>query len=199
MITILTRKHRQSCRAFTMVELMFSMTILMIALGSIAGTFMAFAKSSVSVGEYVGMSYESRKALEIFSRDVRGADGITVVNPTSSGGVVYTQRGIDLTFPAYYGDRTVQYRYNSASDLLRRVETQDGEVTRSDLLTGMRQFKIQFFQAPGSDFESVSGPIASVDLWAKSLQLDAELLRTVMTLDNTDYIISARFMMRNMN
>ena len=199
MITILTRKNEKSRQAFTMVELMFSMTVLMIALGSILGTFMAFAKSSVSVGEYVEMSYESRKALEIFSRDVRAADGITVINARSSDGVVYSQRGIDLTFPDYYGDKTVQYRYNSSSGLLRRVETYEGAVSRSDLLTGMRQFKIQFFQAPGADFESVSGPVASVNIWAKSVQLDAELLRKVMTLDNTDYIISARFMMRNMN
>jgi hypothetical protein len=198
MITTSTNTSRLPCQAFTLVELMFSMTILMIALGSITGTFMVFAKSSASLGEYVDMSSESRKALELFSRDVRAADGIAVIGATSSNGVVYTDQGLNLTFPDYYGNRSVTYSYDSTSGILRRIENYEGTQSESNLLTGMQQFKIQLFQAPGDDFESISGPVASVNEWAKSLQLDAELIRTVVTLDNTDYIISARFMMRNM-
>ena len=199
MITTSTNTKRLPYQAFTLVELMFSMTILMIALGSITGTFMVFAKSSASLGEYVDMSSESRKALELFSRDVRAADGIAVIGATSLNGVVYTDQGLNLTFPDYYGNRSVTYSYDSTSGILRRIENYEGTQSESNLLTGMQQFKIQLFQAPGDDFESISGPVASVNEWAKSLQLDAELIRTVVTLDNTDYIISARFMMRNMN
>ena len=198
MITTSTNTKRLPYQAFTLVELMFSMTILMIALGSITGTFMVFAKSSASLGEYVDMSSESRKALELFSRDVRAANGIAVIGATSSNGVVYTDQGLNLTFPDYYGNRSVTYSYDSTSGILRRIENYEGTQSESNLLTGMQQFKIQLFQAPGDDFESISGPVASVNEWAKSLQLDAELIRTVVTLDNTDYIISARFMMRNM-
>jgi len=198
MITTSTNTKRLPYQAFTLVELMFSMTILMIALGSITGTFMVFAKSSASLGEYVDMSSESRKALELFSRDVRAADGIAVIGATSLNGVVYTDQGLNLTFPDYYGNRSVTYSYDSTSGILRRIENYAGTQSESNLLTGMQQFKIQLFQAPGDDFESISGPVASVNEWAKSLQLDAELIRTVVTLDNTDYIISARFMMRNM-
>ena len=198
MITTSTNTNRLPYQAFTLVELMFSLTILMIALGSITGTFMVFAKSSASLGEYVDMSSESRKALELFSRDVRAADGIAVIGATSSNGVVYTDQGLNLTFPDYYGNRSVTYSYETTSGILRRIENYEGTQSESNLLTGMQQFKIQLFQAPGDDFESISGPVASVNEWAKSLQLDAELIRTVVTLDNTDYIISARFMMRNM-
>jgi len=198
MITTSTNTNRLPYQAFTLVELMFSLTILMIALGSITGTFMVFAKSSASLGEYVDMSSESRKALELFSRDVRAANGIAVIGATSSNGVVYTEQGLNLTFPDYYGNRSVTYSYDSTSGILRRIENYEGTQSESNLLTGMQQFKIQLFQAPGDDFESISGPVASVNEWAKSLQLDAELIRTVVTLDNTDYIISARFMMRNM-
>lgn len=198
MITTSTNTNRLPYQAFTLVELMFSLTILMIALGSITGTFMVFAKSSASLGEYVDMSSESRKALELFSRDVRAANGIAVIGATSSNGVVYTDQGLNLTFPDYYGNRSVTYSYETTSGILRRIENYEGTQSESNLLTGMQQFKIQLFQAPGDDFESISGPVASVNEWAKSLQLDAELIRTVVTLDNTDYIISARFMMRNM-
>ena len=198
MITTSTNTNRLPYQAFTLVELMFSLTILMIALGSITGTFMVFAKSSASPGEYVDISSESRKALELFSRDVRAANGIAVIGATSSNGVVYTEQGLNLTFPDYYGNRSVTYSYDSTIGILRRIENYEGTQSESNLLTGMQQFKIQLFQAPGDDFESISGPVASVNEWAKSLQLDAELIRTVVTLDNTDYIISARFMMRNM-
>ena len=60
MITTSTSASAMKLRGFTLVELMISMGISMIALASITGTFMAFAKSSVSVGEYVAMSQESR-------------------------------------------------------------------------------------------------------------------------------------------
>lgn len=199
MITSSTNTKSHPRQAFTLVELIYSMTILMIALGSITGTFMVFARSSASVAEYVDMSSESRKALELFSRDVRAANGITVIDATSSDGVVYTEQGLNLTFPDYYGERWIRYRYVSNSGTLRRIERYEDTETRASLLTGMKRFKIQFFQAPGDDFESISGPVASVDEWAKSVQLDAELIRTVMALNNTDYIISARFMMRNIN
>lgn len=199
MITTLTSTNRHPLHAFTLVELMFSMTILMIALGSITGTFMVFARSSASVGEYVNMSSESRQVLELFSRDIRAADGIMVISATSSNGVVYTEQGINLTYPDYYGDRWISYRYDPTSGILRRTEKYQTTETATNLLTGIKRFKIQLFQAPGENFESISGPVASVNEWAKSLQLDAELIRSVMAIDNTDYIISARFMMRNMN
>ena len=199
MITTSTSAPSMNRRGFTLFELMISLGILMIALASITGTFMAFAQSSVSVGEYVEMSHESRMALEIFSRDVRSAETVEVLNAAKADGVVYTERGIDLTFPSYHGDRSVRYRYNADSDILFRVETYEGTKSRTELLSGVRVFKIQFFQTPGSDFTSTSGPLASVNTWAKSVQLDTELVRTVLALDNTDYIISARFMMRNVN
>lgn len=199
MITISIRTNRRSCRAFTLVELMITLTISTIVIASILGTFLTFAKSSASVGEYAHMSQESRKALELFSRDVRAADGITVINALSSDGVVFSRTGLTLSFPDYYGPRTVKYRYLSANGILRRIETYDGTVRRSDVLTGVKRFQVKFFETPGENFESIPGPVASVNAWTKSLQLDAELLRKVLTIDNTDYIISARFMMRNAN
>ena len=199
MITTSTSSSFLKVRGFTLIELMMSMSILMIALASITGTFMVFAKSSVSVGKYVDMSNESRMALEIFSRDIRSAEALQVMSAKSADGVVYTEQGMVLTFPSYHGDRSVRYWYNSVSNTLFRTETYVGTSNETELLSGVRVFKVQFYQTPGDDFSSTSGPLASVDTWAKSLQLDAELLRTVMSLDNTDYIISARFMMRNTN
>jgi prepilin-type N-terminal cleavage/methylation domain-containing protein len=199
MITTSTSSSFLKVRGFTLIELMMSMSILMIALASITGTFMVFAKSSVSVGKYVDMSNESRMALEIFSRDIRSAEALQVMSAKSADGVVYTELGMTLTFPSYHGDREVEYRYDAGSGVLFRTETYDGTESEDELLNGVRVFKIQFFQTPGDDFSSISGPLASVDRWAKSLQLDAELIRSVMALDKTDYIISARFMMRNTN
>lgn len=199
MITTLTSKSSSRPRGFTLVELMISMALLMMALASITGTFMLFARSSVSVGEYVEMSHDSRMALEIFSRDVRSAESLQVVGAERVDGVVSTESGVIFTYPAYHGDRQVQYRYNSDENTLYRIEFNEGGRSRKELLSGLRLFELRFYQTPGDDFSSTSGPLASVDTWAKSIQLDAELIRTVVALDNTDYIISARFMMRNMN
>lgn len=197
MTTTLIKAPRFSLRAFTLVELMVSVTVSSIILTSIFSTFIVFAKSAVSVGDYAEMSRESRKALEVFSRDIRAAESLEVSNAQSTDNIVYTESGIDLAYPAYYGTRQVRYRYRSEAAELVRVETYNGTTSRDVLLSGVRQLKLEFYQTPGSDFAAVSGPVASVDLWTKSVQLDAELLRKVVTTENTDYIISARFMMRN--
>lgn len=195
MITTSTNSKESKRHAFTLVEMMVAVLIFSIALTSILSTFIVFAKSAVSVGGYAEMSSESRKALELFSRDIRSADALTVINAKIANSLVYTDSGITLSYPAYYGERTVSYGYSSGS--FTRTEVYDGTTTTEKLLSGVSQLKIKFYQTPGNNFSAVSGPLASVDIWTKSVQLDAELLRNVVSIDNTDYIISARFMMRN--
>lgn len=180
---------------FTLLEIMITMAIFSIVMVSVLSTFILFAKGSLSVGNYAEMSSQSRKALELFSRDVRAADRLKVTSPKTADGVVYTDAGIELRYPPYHGARVVRYEYIEGA--FRRTEIYDGKATTSDLLTDVRHLQMKFFQTPGANFTAVSGPAASVDTWAKSIQLDAELLRKVLTADNTDYIISARFMMRN--
>ena len=195
MTITLTKSANRRSSGFTLFEIIITMAIFSIVMASILSTFILFAKGSLSVGNYAEMSTQSRKALELFSRDVRAADGLTVTSPKTTDGVVYTDSGIELKYPAYHGNRIVRYQY--VGEIFRRTEIYEGTTTTTDLLTDVRHLQMKFFQTPGANFTAQSGPAASVNTWAKSIQLDAELLRKVITADNTDYIISARFMMRN--
>jgi len=201
-----TKSSGSDRRGFTLVEVMVSIGIFSIIIASILSTFLVFMKGSLSVGAYAEMSSQSRKALELFSRDVRAAESLTVKNALESGGEVYTVSGITLFYPEYYGsDREVSYEYVYDSVKKKyafiRSVTYDGTTTSEDMFprSDIPQLKIKFYQTPGSDFAAVPGPVASVDTWTKSMQLDAELIQQVGQTDNTDYIISARFMMRNYN
>jgi len=62
------------------------------------------------------------------------------------------------------------------------------------LLDGVGQFAFAFFDPLGRKLP-FSSP--SLLLSIKSVQIDSELLRELSGTDATDYIISARFMMRN--
>ena len=200
MTTTSTKRARKTAGGFTLVELMVSVLIFSVVIASILSTFVAFAKSATSVGFYSEMSSASRKALELFSRDVRSASGITVASAMVEDGYVISNDGITLSYPSYIGvTKAVQYSYSSADDELTRTVTLNGTSTSSVLLNGLETFKLTFFQTPGGSFVAESGAVASVDTWTKSIQMDAELVRNVMAIQNTDYIISARFMLRNYN
>jgi hypothetical protein len=58
----------------------------------------------------------------------------------------------------------------------------------------VEQFTFGFFDPLGS---SLPLSTESLLLSVKSVQIDAEMLRSVSQVKATDYIISARFMMRN--
>jgi prepilin-type N-terminal cleavage/methylation domain-containing protein len=194
-MTITSTKQRHA--GFTLVEMMVSVVLLAIVLTSLTGTFLVFLKGAASVGLYSEMSAQSRKGLELFSRDVRSASGITVMNPSNEGGSVVSSDGISLTYPDYIGTKAVQYRYDASADELVREQTVDGTAISDVLLSGVGLFKLTFFQTPGGSFTAIPGPVASVNNWTKSIQMDAELQRTVASIETTDSIISARFMLRN--
>lgn len=207
-MTILSRRSYLDVskrRGFTLVELLVAVSLSVTLLAVIYSTFLVLAKGAVGVGNYSEMSQQSRIALDVFSNDARAANGLIVASKAQDGGNVVSTSGLTFTYPDYLdsgGAQTeVAYVYTAPSGgdsgFLTRAETYSGTTTSRVVLQDMNSFKLKFFQAPGASFSATAGPVASVDSWAKSIQLDAELKRKVVTTDNTDYIISARFMMRN--
>jgi prepilin-type N-terminal cleavage/methylation domain-containing protein len=73
----LTRFKR---RAFTLVELIVTTGLLGIVMVSMVSTFMVFASGSTGVAAYTQMSRQSRKALELFSRDIRSACDVSIAS-----------------------------------------------------------------------------------------------------------------------
>lgn len=179
---------RASRKAYTLVELMISSGLLAMVLVSIVGTFMVFARGAKGVAAYTEMSQQSRKALELFARDLRAAEDVTKADQYN----LY----IDIPETVYYGGESVQYVFDKDFGIFSRVEyDKDGKLNSNDvLLDGVEQFMFGFYDPLGQRLDYSQ---ESLLLSVKSVQIDSEMVRDVSQTDATDYIISARFMMRN--
>ncbi len=161
---------------YTLVELLIAMGIGGIFLTGAMTSVNMLARSSVSVGHYANMNASSRRALEIFASDVRMA--ADVVTSTST----------NLVFEAYDDTNTlvtVSYAYDASADEVYR--TYDG--TTSTILTEVDDFSLGYYDLTGASTTN--------SLSVKEVEIDASLIRTVLSLENTNEIISSRFMMRN--
>lgn len=185
----LTSRGRQSRRrAYTMVELIVSTGLLGLVMVSMVGTFMVFASGSKGVAAYTEMSQQSRKALELFARDIRSADDVRVATPHN---VL-----VSLPEDAYYYGGSAQYTFDQDLGIFSRIiRDLSGAVSSNEiLLDGVEQFAFGYFDPLG---QPLNDEQESLLLSIKSVQIDAEMVRTISRTDATDYIISARFMMRN--
>lgn len=183
----LKQRVRRSCRGgFTLVEMMFSAGILAIVVAIVAPTFIAFSKYTVSLGNYSEMSYDSRMVVEILARDIRGAESLTRANSAR----------LTLELPADLGGNTVDYRYNADRGILYRAVTDNttGTTSRDEMLEGLQRFQFVYYNRLGNESTAASRLTET-----KSINIDALMIREVVEQSNTDYIISAKFMLRNAN
>lgn len=182
------RTEVASRRAFTLVELIVSSGLLGVVLVSIVGTFMVFAAGSKGVAAYTEMSSQSRKALELFSRDLRAAEDVNVADQHNLS--------VDIPDNEFYEGQTVEYVFDDEIGIFSRIEyDKDGNLTSNEvILDGVEQFMFGFYDPLGQKLEYTQ---ASLLLSIKSVQIDSEMVRDVSRTEASDYIISARFMMRN--
>jgi hypothetical protein len=155
---------------------------------SVLGTFMVFARGANGVAAYTDMSHQSRKALELFARDLRAAEDVIKAD----------QYTLSIVIPEddFYNGESVEYVFDLDFGIFSRIEyDKDGNLTSNDiLLDGVEQFMFGFYDPLGQKLEYSQ---ESLLLAIKSVQIDSEMLRNISQTAATDYIISARFMMRN--
>ena len=187
------KQNKQSPRGsksgFTLAEVIVATTISGFVLASMVGTFVVFAIGANSIGAYTEMSKDSRYVLEYFARDMRAAEDVSTA----------TDSKLIVEMPAsgsFYSGSTVTYEYVGDAKLLFRIEedSSGNELSNEILLEGVERFIFSYFNPLG---DSISTSTESILLSVKSVQVDAEMLRDVSRSEATDYIISARFMMRN--
>jgi hypothetical protein len=148
-------------------------------LAAILSSFLFMGRSSVSIANYATMTSESRAGLEIFGRDIRSGENVksgftstsvTILVPRTSGGVdeiVYT------------------FRPNQPNRPFVRIDSTGERV----LMTGIETLQLNYFNLQGAP--------ANVPLEVKQVQLQLKLVRRAISLENTEKIVSARFILRN--
>jgi len=188
---------------FTLVEVMVAVTISAFILTSAYATIISLAKGSESMINYSEMNGQTRVALEVFGRDARMAKNVSEFTTTK-----FTMlREVFNPATNKYEDHFVTYQYIATAGTFTRDEytsytgangkTVPNKLVSSDILLFDVE-DINFFYYRLVDLDA-SGydPIAKTVLEVKHVQLEAKLERPVLNLTNTNYIISARFMMRN--
>lgn len=185
-------QSRQSATAlrrtegFTLVEIMVTVTILAIVMASMIPTFSVFAKGMTALGNYSSMSMSSRNALEHFSRDVHVAEEIRIASADE----------LEVKLPSDAGGFVINYKYDAnAGTFTRKQYAGDGGtlLTTTVLFSDVFEFDLVFYNR--GDFVIPDG--ASKEDETKTIQLNAKLVKNVINQRNADYIISARFLMRN--
>jgi hypothetical protein len=104
---------------------------------------------------------------------------------------------LTLVLPAELGGTTVNYKFNTADKNFSRKKTDSsGNLLSEDILfEDVDSFKFVYYNRLSVDVTNS----ASIFAEAKSVQINAKLLKKVISTNTTDYIISARFLMRNYN
>jgi prepilin-type N-terminal cleavage/methylation domain-containing protein len=182
------RPGRWRSAGFTLAEMMVTVSLLGLVLLAIIPTFSVFTKSVAGLGNYASMSRDSRGGLEWIARDFHAAESLSKATATE----------IRLTLPVDAGGGTVHYKYVAGLSPERGTFTRElipasGTAKTFELFDDVEAFNMVYYNKLGVDVTSS----ASILDEAKSVQLNAKLEKSVISTANTDYIISARFLMRN--
>lgn len=191
MITSNNQSNIKRYSGYTLVEIMVSVAILSLVLAAMLSSFSFFSKGTVSLGQYVTMSSASRYGLELLARDIHGAETITVAG----------KQALTVIMPVDAGGTTIQYLYDDTTDELTRTVTDTSGTSVSDVIFDhLTEFEIYYYDRLENEIDRDSGNLqANVIAQGKSILLEAKLVKKAINKENSDYIISARFMMRNYN
>ena len=138
----------------------------------------------------------------MFGRDARMVEDVDTFTMTKFVGKREmwddkTNRYVDrfITYESIPQAGTFTRTINAVS-IVKKAEVPGSEISRQVLLFDVEQLNFYYYRLVDPEIPNYD-PVARTVLEVKHVQLEAKLKRNVLNLDNTNYIISARFMMRN--
>ncbi len=164
-------------KGFTLIEVIITMGLLtmIIAVGLSAITFIS--QSSTALTNYTLMSTNGRQALETLARDLRMGYDVNSATSKIFDFQIYGKAGAN--------DR-VRYEYNESDDILyRAVNAGTQEVVMDNLVSF------------GFNYYNLRRESTTAEISIKEVQIEGLLKRSSLRINNTNHIISARFMLRN--
>jgi hypothetical protein len=125
---------------------------------------------------YADMTVQSQQFLETFGYEMRMAEGVRTASNNKLSIDILTASGIE----------TVEYIYNPND---QRVTREQDTVLRP-VLSNVSEFNFNYF-----NFE---GNLTTSQPEIKEVQIEANLMKKVLFIENTNHFISSRNMMRNL-
>ena len=172
-----SKKRCDNQSGFTLIEVLVSVALLslIISVGLTALTFIS--QSSTSLSNYSIMSHQSRNALEEFSRDIRMGFRINKATVEILDFDIFGKAGTTSN---------IRYEYSAVEDKLFRTEDSGA---KEEVLDDLAAFQFNYFNLR----KIPTNAIISI----KEVQIEGLVKKNALAITNTNYIISARFMMRN--
>ena len=96
-------------RGFTLLELLFAIAVGAIVTGAVLAFSLYSSRTLAGLGNYLDLEQQSRRTLDVLSRDVRGARSVTAITPNR------------LTLRSATG-ATITYDYSPTNRTLDRLE-----------------------------------------------------------------------------
>lgn len=170
------RLRRDPRAGLSLVEVLIATTLLGILMTAVMSSFVFMLRGQTSLANYATMNADSRKLLELLSRDAKSATTVTNFTTTS----------ITFTVPQNTSGATqdVTYEYDAAA---RSFVREAGGVTTT-LATGVDSFVFRYFN---------SNNVATTSLAElKQVQLSLRLVRSIAFAYSSQYVISAQYTLR---
>ena len=167
-------------RGFTLLELLFAITVGAIVTGAVLAFSLYSSRTLAGLGNYLDLEQQSRRTLDVLSRDVRGARAVTAITANR------------LTLRSATG-AIITYDYSPTNRTLDRLEGSWWTVlSECDRLTFALQKPRQAIPALYHDFAAApgtNGQVLSVT-WSCSRRLPDSKV-------NTEAGQSAKIVIRN--
>jgi type II secretory pathway pseudopilin PulG len=162
---------------FSLVELMISLTLVMLLTLALLTSFVFIARGDRSLTNYGDMNSQARKLLEQLGQDLRSATDM----------LDFTASNLTLTVPtnpAATATQSVIWSYDSGSATVTRQDNSGTTTFARDVET------FTFYFANGNNAQTTS--LVEV----KQVQVSLRMLRLVASTITSEYVISAQFTMR---
>ena len=181
-----------------MLEVVLAVAIGSVVLAGASSSYLTIYKGCISAANYFTMTSEGRSSLSLFGRDMRMARDIQVfVNEED----VVNHIIVDIPAAEDGLEETVEYEflqniYSFQKGLRYRMQRthkdSDGEIiSQRKVLNNILEdgYHFVFYNTLGEETSQVSS--------IKEIQIAIKMQKNVRHINNTDLIISARYMMRN--
>ncbi len=153
---------------------MITLVLTVMIISGLTSSYMFMIKSSVSVGNYADMNSQSRIGLEKFGRDVRMASQVYTMSST--------QLDIDVSTTTI--PKRVIFQYDSDSKQFLQIEG----ATSIPILKYVESFTMSYYKH--------NGTTATIPAEVKKIQVEAKMVRKSLEREDTNYAISAQYMIR---
>lgn len=174
-----TSRPAGSRRAFTLVEVLVSLTLAsMLSLAAIT-SFLFTLRGERSLANYGEMNARARMVLEQMGRDFRMAGDVPAGSFNSSSLLIRLP-----TSPAATSWQDVTWSYDAAAGTVSRTVAGTSTVMAADVTSFVFTYYNTAGVAPGNDIE------------LKQVQVSMRLLRRVQSATTSEFITSAQFTLR---